>query len=192
VRFLFKVVMFSSLVVPVVAQQVAPAAPAAASGPGFSLSSTSFEDGGLLGDKYSQKVTAWVSPELEWKNVPAGAVSYALLVHDQDVAPRKGVMDITHWMAFNIPGTTMALPEGFGTATATLPDGTVQGKNARGTPGFLGPGAGAAGPYHHYAFELYALDTKLTLTPESTRAELLAAMEGHIVGKAVTSVRFHK
>ena len=29
----------------------------------------------------------------------------------------------------------------------------------------MGPGAPAAGPYHHYTFELYALDTKLDLGP---------------------------
>ena len=31
------------------------------------------------------------------------------------------------------------------------------------------PGAGAAGPYHHYTFELFALDTKLDLGPEDAR-----------------------
>ena len=190
--------LFSALVLaaavssPVFAQQAAPAAPATPPAPGFTLSSTSFEDGGILADKYSQKATAFVSPELEWKNVPAGTVSFTLIAHDLDVAPRKNVMDITHWIAVNIPAATMSLPEGYGAATATLPDGTVQPKNQRGTPGYLGPGASAQGPYHHYAFELYALDTKLTLTPDATRAEVLAAMEGHVVGKAVTSVRFHR
>ncbi len=56
----------------------------------------------------------------------------------------------------------------------------------------MGPGAPAAGPDHHYTFELFALDTKLDLGPDATRAEVLKAMEGHILGKAVLVGRFHR
>ena len=56
----------------------------------------------------------------------------------------------------------------------------------------MGPGAGAAGPYHHYTFELFALDTKLDLTPDATRADVLKAIDGHILGKAVLIGRFHR
>jgi phosphatidylethanolamine-binding protein (PEBP) family uncharacterized protein len=58
--------------------------------------------------------------------------------------------------------------------------------------GYRGPGAGAAGPYHHYTFELYALDTKLDLGPDATRADVLKAMDGHILGKAALVGRFHR
>jgi Raf kinase inhibitor-like YbhB/YbcL family protein len=94
-------------------------------------------------------------------------------------------------MAFNIPGTSMGLPEGVPT-NATLADGTIQAKNRRGLVGYLGPGAPAVGPYHHYTFELFALDTKLSLGPDATRADVLAAMDGHILGKGVLVGRFHK
>ena len=56
--------------------------------------------------------------------------------------------------------------------------------------GYLGPGA-PAGPYHHYTFDLYALDTKLSLGPDATRDDVLKAMDGHILGKAVLIGRFH-
>jgi phosphatidylethanolamine-binding protein (PEBP) family uncharacterized protein len=56
----------------------------------------------------------------------------------------------------------------------------------------MGPGAGAAGPYHHYTFQLYALDTKLTLGPDAARADVLKAMDGHILGKAALGGRFHR
>ena len=75
---------------------------------------------------------------------------------------------------------------------ATLPDGTIQAKNLRGAVGYMGPGNQAINPYHHYTFELYALDSKLTLTPDATRAEVLKAMEGHAVGKAVLQGRFKR
>jgi phosphatidylethanolamine-binding protein (PEBP) family uncharacterized protein len=56
----------------------------------------------------------------------------------------------------------------------------------------MGPGMGSQGPYHHYTFELFALDTKLDLGPDATRADVLAAMQGHILAKGVLEGRFHK
>ena len=56
----------------------------------------------------------------------------------------------------------------------------------------MGPGAGAARSYHHYTFELYALDVKLDLGPDAARADLLKAMDGHILGKGVMMGRFHR
>ncbi len=182
--------VFSLVLLKGVAQQAAPATPPK---PGMALSSTSIEDGGIIPDKYTQKSAATpVSPELQWTNIPEGVVTYALIMHDPDNASQHKVADTLHWMAFNIPGTATKLDEGVPAGTATLPDGTIQAKNVRGMPGFLGPGAGAQGPYHHYTFELYALDTKLTLGPDATRTDLLQAMDGHVVGKAVMFARFHR
>ena len=76
---------------------------------------------------------------------------------------------------------------------AELPDGTRQ-ISASG-PGYRGPGAPATGPLHHYTFEVYALDSKIDVTPSTgatpvaaavdTRAAVMKAMQGHIIGKAV-------
>src|ERR1019366_5599927 len=49
---------------------------------------------------------------------------------------------------------------------------------AGGAVGYMAPGA-PPGPYHHYIFELYGLDTKLDLGPDATRADVLKAMDGH-------------
>ena len=42
---------------------------------------------------------------------------------------------------------------------------------------------------HHYMFEVFALDTKLDVTPAAdafeSRANVMKAMQGHILGKAV-------
>ena len=168
---------------PAVAQP-APTAP-----PPMTLTSPAFADGTVIPDKYTQASAMPVSPALSWDNVPAGTMSFALIMHDPDVALNKGTNDVLHWMAFNIPATARALPENVPT-TASLPDGTIQPNNLRGNPGFMGPGA--RGVYHHYTFELYALDTKLNLTAAATRPEVLAAMEGHIIGKAVIVGRFHR
>jgi hypothetical protein len=39
---------------------------------------------------------------------------------------------------------------------------------------------------------LYALDTKLDLTPDATRADVLNAINGHILGKGVLMGRFKR
>ncbi|HEV3330896.1 MAG TPA: YbhB/YbcL family Raf kinase inhibitor-like protein [Bryobacteraceae bacterium] len=159
--------------------------------PGLTLTSPDFEDGGIIPNKFTQSDPNAVSPKLEWTNVPMGTVTFALILHDPDVALQKNTEDVLHWMAFNIPGTATGLPQGVPT-NATMPDGMVNAKNRGGRAGFMGPGAPAAGPYHHYTFELFALDTKLELGPDATRDDVLKAMQGHILGKAVLEGRFHR
>ena len=61
---------------------------------------------------------------------------------------------------------------------------------------YLGPGARANGPFHHYVFELYALDTKLDVKPSAdafeTRANVIKAIQGHILAKAVYGGLFRR
>lgn len=159
--------------------------------PGFALATPAFADGGKIPARFTwiarDKV---VSPPLAWTNAPDNTVSFTLIMHDPDTAPKQGVEDILHWMIFNIPGNVRELPEGL-PGSATLPDGSIQAMNFRGKAGYLGPGAPSAGPYHHYTWELYALDTKLELAPDAKRAEVLKAMDGHVLAKAVLAAQFH-
>ena len=167
------------------AQQKGPA------GPGLTLTSPDFEDGGIIPNKYTQADPNPISPKLEWTHVPPGTVSFALILHDPDVALQKKNDDVLHWMIFNIPGTATGLPQNV-PATAKLDDGSINAKNLRGGVGFMGPGMGPQGPYHHYTFELFALDIKLDLGPDATRADVLAAMQGHILAKGILEGRFHR
>jgi Raf kinase inhibitor-like YbhB/YbcL family protein len=159
--------------------------------PPMRLTSPAFADGSVIPDKYTQQVPDAVSPELEWSSVPPGTMTFVLLFHDPDVALQRKTGDVTHWIAWNIPGTMTKLSEGV-KPEATSSDGMVQGKNTRGNPGYMGPGAPPNGPDHHYTFELFALDTKLDLGPDATREQVMSAMEGHILGKAVWEGRFHR
>jgi len=159
-------------------------------GPGMALSSPDFQDGGIIPDKFTQADPMPVSPRLEWTNVPAGTESFVLIMHDPDNALNKGTDDVLHWMMFNIPGTARSLAGGL-PLDAKLPDGTIQAKGIRNV-GYMGPGNAAINPYHHYTLELYALDAKLTLGPEATRADVMKAMDGHILAKAVLEGRFHQ
>src|SRR5499427_9984778 len=163
--------------------------------PPLLMTTMAFEDGGVVPDKYTQKAGAMaVSPELKWSQVPMGTQSFVLLMHDPEpVLQKSSKTDILHWLVWNIPATSTGLPEGV--QQGELPDGTRQ-LSLRGA-GYMGPGA-PPGPYHHYTFELYALDTKLdvpTGTPQQaadTRNAVVSAMDGHVLGKAVLVARFHR
>ena len=163
--------------------------------PPLIMTSTAWEDGGVIPDKYTAAAGATSpSPELKWSQVPMGTQSFALLMHDPEPVLAKGSkMDITHWLIWNIPATSTGLAEGV--AAGELPDGSRQ-VSLR-SNGYMGPGAGP-GPYHHYTFELYALDTKLEVpqgTPQeaaATRTAVVNAMDGHVLGKAVLVARFHR
>ncbi len=172
----------------------------AAAGPVFSVSSPAWPDGGEVPMRHAGRGEN-KSPAFEFNWTARGGMtpaaapealqSYAVIFHDMENATNRGTTDTLHWTAFNIPGTAKGLPEGLG--TGDLPDGTRNGPgimSGRGTPGYFGPGAGP-GPFHHYVFEFYALDTKLDLPANTTRDALLKAMDGHVIGKAVYVGRFH-
>jgi Raf kinase inhibitor-like YbhB/YbcL family protein len=151
----------------------------------FAMTSSAFSDGDWIPVQYSCGVPDGASPEVQWSNPPAGAVSFALIMHDTDAAPANGSMDVTHWILWNIPGNAAQLTAGV--QPDTSPDGIVQGKNIRGVNGYQPPCPPAGALPHHYFFELYALDAKLNLAAGASRADLLQAMDGHVIGKATHS-----
>ena len=87
-------------------------------GPGLTLTSPDFEDGSVIPNKFTQADPSPISPKLEWTHVPMGTVTFALILHDPDVAIGKKNEDVLHWMIFNIPGTATGLPQNVPT-TAT-------------------------------------------------------------------------
>ena len=159
--------------------------------PAMTLSTTAFPDGGTIPVRFSQAAEGaapgeGTSPALSWSNVPEGTQDLVLHMHDLEVARDRGTEDQVHWLVWNIPASATGLPEGVPRG-ATLGDGSRQ-ISATG-PVYRGPGAPAAGPPHHYVFELYALDTKLDVEPDEdafeARRVVMEAIQGHVLGKAV-------
>jgi len=95
----------------------------------------------------------------------------------------------THWVVFNIPGSVTALGERF-PKEEELPDGTRQGKNDFWKLGYGGPSPPSG--THRYLFRLFALDSKIDLEPGISKALLLKAMEGHIIGEAKLVGKYSK
>jgi len=145
------------------------------------IESNAFPDGGIVPDKYSFR-GGNVQPDFKISNAPPETQSFAIILHDIDVAI-GGPDDVLHWVAFNIPGTTTQIAEG------KLPEGSVTGKNMRDNV-YMGPGAPPGPRYHHYVFEFYALNAKLDLPATASRPELLAAMKGKVIAKAAYVGRF--
>ena len=153
--------------------------------PAMTLTTPAWPDGSPIPAKYTQAGDQ-VSPALTWTNVPPGTQSFVLNFHDPVVARNKTTDDQAHWVVWNIPATATGLPEGVPQG-AERPDGSRQ-ISASG-PVYRGPGAPANGPQHHYTFEIYALDIKLDVAASAdafeTRANVMKAMQGHVLGKAV-------
>src|SRR5262249_19463564 len=152
--------------------------------PPLLMETDAFPDGGIVPQKYVGR--GGVQPAFKFSNAPAGTVSYAIIFHDLDVGLQNGTGDVLHWLAWNIPASANGIPEG------KLPDGSVQGNNITGQAAYMGPGAPAGPRYHHYVFELYALNANLDIPPTSSRDDLLKAMQGKVVAKAAYVGRFRQ
>lgn len=116
------------------------------------------------------------SVPLAWTEPPAGTQSFALIADDPDAPAGTWV----HWVLYNIPAHTRALLEGLG-PLASLPDGSLHGKNSWRKLGYGGPCPPRG--THRYFFKLYALDIQLALQPGATKDDVLKAMEGHILAQ---------
>ena len=166
--------------------------------PPMTLTIPGFPDGGQFPVKFSQAAPGvatgeGTSPAMTWANAPAGTKSFVINMHDMDLARNKTTDDQAHWVVWNIPATATGMPEGVPKGSQ-LADGSYQ-ISATG-PMYRGPGAPATGPFHHYVFELFALDTALDMKPSSdafeTRAKVIAAIQGHILAKAVYGGLFRR
>lgn len=136
----------------------------------MNLTSSAFSHNGNIPSEYTCDGSD-LSPPLGISDVPSNAKSLVLISDDPD-AP-VGTWD--HWVVFDIPPATTQIPKG------TEPKGTP-GKNSWGKTGYgcPCPPSGA----HRYFFKLYALDTMLNIPAGSTKKQIEAAMQGHILAKA--------
>ena len=142
------------------------------------LTVSGYSDGGNIPD--ANKCAEGPSPAISWSGAPASAQSFAIILHDTDVA--IGGSDVLHWAIFDIPGSATSLPAGVA-KEAELPDGAKQPNNVSGRPGYFGPCPPAGHPAHHYILEFYALSAKLDLPANTSRNDLLAAMASKTVAR---------
>ena len=144
-----------------------------------------FSDGGMIPAKFTCAAGQnSPSPAISWTGAPANTQSFVLILHDPDpVLGGSAVNDVLHWAIFDIPGDAKGLPEGV--KNGDQADGSKNITNMGNSPGYMGPCAPPGHGDHHYTFELFALNAKLGLPATTSRADLLAAMNGKVIAKGV-------
>lgn len=136
------------------------------------ITSEAFQYNQNIPSKYTCDGTN-ANPPLQISGVPSGAKTLALIVDDPD-APGG---DFVHWTMWNIdPGTSIIAEN----QTST---GAVEGLTDFCKTGYGGPCPPSG--THHYQFKLFALDTALALTSKAKKADLLKAMEGHVLEQTI-------
>lgn len=138
---------------------------------GLKISSSAFENNGHIPPKYTCD-GANVNPPLKIENVPQGTKSLAMIFDDID-APRGTYV---HWILWNIDPIVKEIKEN------SVPESAVQGKNDFKKQNYGGPCP--PGRVHRYVFKIFALDTRLNLDPNLTKADLEKDMRGHVIAQA--------
>jgi len=148
----------------------------------FKLFSNAFPEGGWIPSLHSCQ-GADLSPSLEWSGGPPETLSYALIVEDPD-AP-SGVW--CHWLLYDLGAKLQGLAQGYKPGTLG-----VSGTNDFGKLGYGGPCPPKGGP-HRYFFKLHALDVHTLGLPAGVkRADLLKAVQGHVLAETQYMGRFER
>ena len=122
-----------------------------------------------------------ISPPLEWTAIPEDTRSLVLIVDDPDAPdPRAPKMTWVHWVLYNIPPDVTSLAEGV--SPGDHPTGAQEGLNDWKKASYGGPCPPMG--RHRYFHKLYALDTVLKDLHKPGKAEVEAAMSGHIIAEA--------
>ena len=132
--------------------------PAALAEATFSITSASFRAGGAVNSPqvFDQDDCKGGnrSPQLTWRDPPAGTRSFAITMFDPD-APGRGWW---HWAVAGIPATVESLPENASASGFLKKLGAVEARNDFDVDGYGGP-CPPPGKPHRYVITVYALNT---------------------------------
>jgi Raf kinase inhibitor-like YbhB/YbcL family protein len=173
-------------------------APAKMGAPSLTVTSPDFENLGTLDKKFMQATVGGENkaPAIAWSPGPPGTRSYVLFAEGEgETRPDPTV----HWIVYNIPATADHLPQGVPTdvniadpagAINGLEDSVTGNEDTWGAPGYRGPNP-PAGATHPYYFQVFALDTKLSLDPgKARRSVVINAMKGHVLASGEIVVKY--
>ncbi len=147
----------------------------------LTLSSTAFGPGAVMSPIHTDD-GAGLSPPLRWVGVPPDAASLVLLGEDAD-SPTAS--PFVHLIVWGLPGADGGLDSGALKSRGRPGTAFSLGRNGMGrceyTPPDPPPGHGP----HQYMFQLYALDKHIEFLAAPNRAQLHAAMRGHVIAKGM-------
>lgn len=157
--------------------------------PSFTLTSTSFEDGGRLA---LPQIAGMIGtgggdrlPQLSWAGAPEGTRSFAVTCYDPDAPTASGFW---HFAAYNLPAETTGLAEGAVTLDQiadSFPAEASVLRNDGGIAGFVGSAPPPGHGDHRYIYVVHALDIdSLELDALASPGLLGFQMFGHTIGRA--------
>ena len=169
----------------------------------FNVTTTSLKTTGFLlpdftceGAEFGKSKVSDISPHIGWEEVPSDTKSIAIVAEDLDLAGAVA----SHWIVWGLPSDTRELPEGV-SGSSNLPTGATEGLNAYGQPGYKGPcpppkviySAGCRNTGYvsnPYLWTVYAVGKEIILTPDTTRDDLLRAIEGNVLASGSLDVKY--
>lgn len=156
----------------------------------FKISSTSFDSGAVIPNKFSCVSGSQVFPNLSWTTGGKTFKSYVLIMDDPDAVPVAGYV-WNHWLLYDIPATTTSIGEGI-SPLDPLPSGTKRGLTSFGDTAYGGPCPPAA-QLHHYIIKLYGIDvSSLGISSGMSVSAVRQAMKNHVLDSATYSGTFQR
>ena len=121
-----------------------------------------------------------ISPQLSWKNAPAGVKSFAITAYDPDAPTGSGWW---HWVVFNLPVSVDSVKTG--ASNKAMPAGTIESMTSYGSTGFGGACPPKGDKAHRYIFTVFALNTEKIEQTSDARPELIGFfLNSHAIAKA--------
>lgn len=149
---------------------------------------------GKHGTQFNEHGVPSYSLPFRIEDVPAGTVSFALVLEDKDAYPVTKGFSWIHWLAANI--TRLDIKENESLTAKDFVQGanswmSIQGgEQSRELSSFYGGMAPPDAP-HLYELHVFALDTKLNLENGFYLNDLYKAMDGHILGQYTLKGTYH-
>lgn len=121
-----------------------------------------------------------ISPQLSWKDAPAGVKSFAITAYDPDAPTGSGWW---HWVVFNLPASADSVKTGV--SNKAMPAGTIESITSYGSKGFGGACPPKGDKPHRYIFTVFALNTEKIEQTSEARPELIGFfLNSHAIAKA--------
>ena len=146
----------------------------------MNLTSSAFENGGVIPKKYGYK-NGNLSPPLKISEISETTKSLVLIMDDPDAMGAVGKVWV-HWVLWNIPPETNEISEN------SIPLNSIEGKTDFDEVGYGGPAP--PDKEHTYIFKLYALDTNLNLKQGSTKKDVEDSINQHIIEEVKLEGKF--
>jgi len=147
----------------------------------FTLTSPAFGHGEPIPEEHRGRLFgANISPALDWTRPPDGTAELVLIVQDPDVPMGKPA---THALAVGIDPSLTGLPQN-ALADPSPIEGIRHGKGPLGRRGWAGPMPIRSHGPHSYVFQLFALDQAPELPGGFALKDVVAAIAGHVIGRA--------